>query len=221
FAACISAVAGLAFAFLCGRQTFTIALALMLVILGYNYIFKHVQLLGPAALAMCRMLSLIMGLFAAHSLVLDSYVLYPAVMFLLIYVFGLSVSAQVETQEGRRKTVLAGGWIMLLASLLWIVAGYYLSSNVDEISVMQEITPSMFFAICLSAILSISTLKNLIGLYLDYGTSSVPPFIGESIRNLILFQASACAFAGFMNAAFYIALLYIPAWILSRRHYQS
>jgi len=220
-AACISAAGGLAFAFMCGARTFTIAVVLLLLILGYNYMFKHVLLFGPAALAMCRMLCLVMGLFAAHSLVLDSYILYPAVIFLLFYVFGLSVSAQVETQEGRKMTVLAGGWIILISSLLWIAAGFYLSSNVDDISVMHEITPSICFAICLSAILSFSTLKNLVGLHLNYRASSVPPFIGESIRNLILFQASACAFAGFMNAAFYIALLYIPAWILSRHHYQS
>ncbi|HCE45736.1 MAG TPA: hypothetical protein DET40_19510 [Lentisphaeria bacterium] len=221
FAAGISAAAALAFALMCGPRTFTIAMVLLLVITGYNSMFKHVQLLGPLVLAMCRMLGLIMGVFAARSIVLESYIIYPALFFLVIYVFGLSVSAQVETQEDRKNTVLAGGWIVMISSLLWIGVGFYLSSNVDDISVMQEITPSMCFAICLSAILSLSSLKNLIGLHLNYSPSRVPPFIGESIRNLILFQASACAFAGFMNAAFYIALLYIPAWILSRRHYQS
>ncbi len=221
FAALIFAVTAFATALLCGVQTFMVALALVFLILGYNCNFMHVLVLGPSALALCRLLGLSMGLFAAHSIVLTSYVLYPATMFLLVYVLGFSISAQVETEEGRKRTVLAGGWMIMISSLLWVASGIYLSSRVDDISVMDEITPSVCFAICLSIILSLSTLKNLLWLHLKYRTSDVPPFIGESIRNLILFQASACAFAGFLNAAFYIALLYVPAWFLSRRFYQS
>ncbi len=221
FAAFVFGGAGLLSAFLCGPRTFSVALALILVIIGYNCIFKHVRLLGPSALAMCRLLGFAIGLFAAHSNVLSSYVFYPAVFFLLIYVFGFSVSAQVETEEGSKRTVLAGGWIILCCSILWLASGWYISMKVDGISVMGEMTPSICFAACLAAIMLLSTLKNVLKMHLSYRTSAVPPFIGESIRNLIIFQASACAFAGFLNAACIVAILFIPAWILSKIYYQS
>jgi hypothetical protein len=69
--------------------------------------------------------------------------------------------------------------------------------------------------------LDVSSFKNILILHLNYKTSRVPAFIGDSIRNLILFQASACAFAGFMDEAFYILLLFFPAWIFSKMFYQS
>ncbi|HBC85766.1 MAG TPA: hypothetical protein DCZ94_02305 [Lentisphaeria bacterium] len=221
FAAAALCLAALASSIFCGQRTFSTCLVLVILIIGYNYMFKHIFLIGPAILALCRMLGLMLGLFAANSIELTSTVLYPALIFLTIYVFGFSISAQVEVEEGRRKTVLSGAWLVMTSSILWIFAGLYFSTKVDDISVMDEITPSGWLAIIFSAILCLRTLKGLVMLHLKYKASIVPPFIGESVRNLILIQASACAFAGFMNEAFLVALLFIPAWIFSRIYHQS
>jgi len=164
-------------------------------------------------------MGLILGLFAAHSRILVSDILVPAVVFLSAYIFWISVSAQVEVEEGRRRTVLAGGWMITVLTALWVPAGFYFSSEMIEL--MGEITPSICFAVILSVILAGSALKNILVLHINYKTSKVPCFIGDSIRNLILFQSSACAFAGFMDEAFYLLLLFIPAWIFSKKFYQS
>ncbi|MFA6568383.1 MAG: UbiA family prenyltransferase [Victivallales bacterium] len=219
FAALFFGFAGLSLSALCGKGAFLAGLILIILICGYNYRVKNVFILGPACLALCRIMGLFLGLFAAHSRILNSDILFPAVVFLVTYIFWISVSAQVEVEEGRRKTVLAGGWLIMVLSALWIAAGLYFSS--DMIDLMGEITPSICFALILSVLLAGSALKNILVLHLNYKTSKVPAFIGDSIRNLILFQASACGFAGFMDEAFYILLLFIPAWIFSKMFYQS
>ena len=218
-AAFIFGFAGLLLSALCGKETFLAGIMLVVLICGYNYWVKHVFLIGPAALALCRMTGLVLGLFAAHSRMLNSDILFPAVIFLVAYIFWISVSAQVEVEEGRRKTVLAGGWLITALSALWGATGFYFS--LEMINIMGEITPSICFAIIISILLAGSALKNILVLHLNYKTSKVPPFIGDSIRNLILFQSSVCAFAGFMDEAFYLLLLFIPAWIFSKIFYQS
>ena len=219
FAAFIFGFAGLLLSALCGKEAFLAGATLIVLICGYNYRVKHVFLLGPATLALCRMTGLVLGLFAAHSRMLNSDILFPAGIFLVAYIFWISVSAQVEVEEGRRKTVLAGGWLITALSVLWIATGFYFS--LEMINIMGEITPSICFAIIISILLAGSALKNILLLHLNYKTSKVPPFIGDSIRNLILFQSSVCAFAGFMDEAFYLLLLFIPAWIFSKMFYQS
>ena len=219
FAAFIFGFAGLLLSALCGKGTFFAAVALITLIYGYNCRVKHVFLLGPASLALCRLMGLVMGLFAAHSRMLNSDIFFPAVIFLITYIFWISVSAQVEVEEGRRKTVLSGAWMITALSVLWIAAGFYFS--LDMIDIMGEITPSICFAMILSILLAGSTLKNILILHVNYKTSKVPSFIGDSVRNLILFQSSVCAFAGFMDEAFYLLLLFVPAWIFSKMFYQS
>ena len=219
FAAFIFGFGGLLFSALCGKEAFLAGVTLTMLIYGYNYRVKHIFLIGPASLALCRMMGLVLGLFAAHSRMLNSDILYPACVFLITYIFWISISAQVEVEEGRKKTVLTGGWMITALSVLWIATGFYFSS--EMIILMGEITPSICFAVLLSIILAGSSLKNVLALNLKYETSKVPPFIGDSIRNLILFQSSVCAFAGFMNEAFYLLLLFIPAWFFSKMFYQS
>jgi 4-hydroxybenzoate polyprenyltransferase len=218
-AASIFGFAGLLFSALCGKGALFAGITLIMLIYGYNYRVKHVFLVGPASLALCRMMGVGLGLFAAHSIMLTSDILFPAVIFLIAYIFWISVSAQVEVEEGRRKTVLAGGWLIMILSLIWIASGFYFS--LDMIDMMGEITPSICFAMIISIVLAASALKNILVLSLSYKTSKVPAFIGDSIRNLILFQASVCAFAGFMDEGFYLLLLFIPAWISSKMFYQS
>jgi 4-hydroxybenzoate polyprenyltransferase len=219
FAAFIFGFSGLFLSALCGKGALFAGLVLVMLIYGYNSRLKHVFLVGPASLALCRVTGLVLGLFAAHSRMLTSDILFPAVLFLAAYIFCISISAQVESEEGRRRTVLTGGWMAMLLSLLWLAAGLYFSS--DMMDIMGELTPSICFAVVISILLAVSTLKNILSLHLKYETSKVPPFIGNSIRNLILFQASACAFAGFMDEAFFLLLLFIPAWIFSKMFYQS
>ena len=219
FAAFVFGFAGLLLSALCGKEAFLAGVILIMLICGYNYRVKHVFFLGPASLALCRMMGLVIGLFAAHSRILASDIFFPALVFLVTYIFWISVSAQVEVEEGRRRTVLAGGWLIAILSVLWIAAGLYFS--LDMIDLMGEITPSICFAMIISIILAGSTLKNILVLHLNYKTSTVPALIGDSIRNLILFQSSVCAFAGFMDEAFYLLLLFIPAWIFSKIFYQS
>lgn len=219
FAACVSGFAGLLLSALCGKEAFFAGVTLIMLIYGYNHRVKHVFLIGPASLALCRMMGLVLGLFAAHSRMLTSDMLFPAVIFLVTYIFWISVSAQVEVEEGRRKTVLAGAWLITFLSASWIAAGFYFSSYM--IDLMGEFTPSISFAMILSTLLAAGALKNVLMLHVKYETSKVPAFIGDSIRNLIIFQASVCAFAGFMDEAFCLLLLFIPAWILSKMFYQS
>ena len=109
--------------------------------------------------------------------------------------------------------------MITVLSALWIAAGLYFS--LEMINLMGEITPSIAFAMIISILLAVSAFKNILLLHLNYQTSKVPAFIGDSIRNLILFQASACAFAGFMDESFYILLLFFPAWLFSKMFYQS
>jgi 4-hydroxybenzoate polyprenyltransferase len=219
FAAFIFGFAGLMFSALCGQEAFLAGFTLVMLIYGYNYRMKNVFIIGPANIALCRMMGVLLGLFAAHSRVLNSDILFPAIVFLVSYIFWISVSAQVEVKEGKRRTVLAGGWLITGLSALWIAAGLYFSS--EMIGLMGELTPSIRFAMVISILLAASTLKNILSLHLNYETCKVPAFIGDSIRNLILFQSSVCAFAGFMNEAFYLLLLFIPAWIFSKMFYQS
>jgi 4-hydroxybenzoate polyprenyltransferase len=219
FAAFILGFTGLVFSALCGKEAFLAGGMLIMLIYGYNYRVKHVFIIGPASIALCRMMGVLLGLFAAHSRVLNSDILFPALVFLVSYIFWISVSAQVEVEEGKRKTVLAGGWLITALSALWIAAGLYFSS--EMIGLMGEITPSICFAMIISILLAVSALKNILSLHLNYKTDKVPAFIGDSIRNLILFQSSVCAFAGFMNEAFYLLLLFIPAWFFSKMFYQS
>lgn len=219
FAALVFGFAGLLLSAICGKEAFFAGVTLVMLICGYNYRIKKIFLLGPATLALCRMMGLVLGLFAAHSRVLDSDIIFPALVFLVTYIFWISVSAQVEVEEGRRKTVLAGGWLIMVLAMLWILAGLYFSSYM--IDLMGEITPSICFAMLLAILMAASALKNILILHLNYKMSKVPAFIGDSIRNLILFQSSACAFAGFMDEAFYLLLLFIPAWIFSKMFYQS
>ncbi|MFA6294755.1 MAG: UbiA family prenyltransferase [Victivallales bacterium] len=219
FAAFAFGLSGLLLSLLCGKEAFLAGIILVMLIYGYNFRVKNVPFLGPASLALCRMMGLLLGLFAAHSRMLSSDILFPAVVFLVTYVFWISVSAQVEVEEGRRKTVLLGGWLIAVLAVLWIPAGFYFSSEMMDL--MGEITPSICFAVTLSVILAASALKNILVLHLKYKTSKVPAFIGDSIRNLIIFQSSACAFAGFMDEASCLLLLFMPAWIFSKKFYQS
>jgi 4-hydroxybenzoate polyprenyltransferase len=219
FAAFIFGFTGIMLSALCGKGAFFAGLTLIMLIYGYNHRVKNIFILGPACLALCRIMGLLMGLFAAHSRILNSDILFPAVIFLGTYIFWISISAQVEVEEGRKKTVLAGGWMITVLSAFWIAAGFYFS--LEMINLMGEITPSISFAMIISILLAVSSFKNILILHLNYKTSRVPAFIGDSIRNLILFQASACAFAGFMDEAFYILLLFFPAWIFSKMFYQS
>lgn len=219
FAAFVFGFAGLLLSAMCGKEAFFAGLTLIMLIYGYNYRVKHVFLLGPASLALCRMMGLVLGIFAAHSRMLTSDMLFPAVIFLMTYIFWISFSAQVEVEEGRRKMVLAGAWLIVFLSVSWIAAGFYFSSYM--IDLMGEFTPSIWFAMILSLLLAASALKNVLTLHMKYQTSKVPAFIGDSIRNLIIFQASVCAFAGFMDEAFFLLVLFIPAWILSKIFYQS
>ncbi len=221
FAAMLLFIVAIGLSVPCGIKTAIGCVILLALISSYNFMFKNVFIIGPAILAICRLLGLMLGLFAANSIELTSSLLYPMMIFLTLYVFGLSVSAQVETEEGRKRTVLSGAWLIMIGSVLWIGAGVFLSTKVDLISVMDEITPSILFAIILSSVVCLITLKNLVMLHMKYSPSMVPPIIGESIRNLILIQASACAFAGFLNESFLVALLIVPAWFFSQMYYQS
>jgi len=111
---------GLACSLWAGRSSFIVASVLVLAVVSYDAVAKQIEYLGPANMALCRALNLMLGM--SFALSASSVVLaLPAITF--CYVFSLTVLSQFEVAGDLRKKALTVilGWFTVIAAILGLV----------------------------------------------------------------------------------------------------
>jgi hypothetical protein len=134
------------------------------------------------------------------------------VFFIYLYVHGLSTAAQVELKPSRAKLAIALS-LICTAFVLWPAAGILSAYRI--IYYMDEVPPAVVNGLILCGIMILLSLFPFIN-SMRKKSGGIEDNIAILIRNIILFQASACFFAGAPGIAQWILWLYLPAYILSK-----
>lgn len=218
FAAFLFVALALLFAGYAGKLVLIFDSVLIFFIIAYNFYFKRKSILGPFLLASCRVLNLMMGLAVVNFTPHKNPIFIPAVLTWFFYIFSVSFIAHTEADKSKRN-ILSMASIILAISILWFLYG--IASTFWIVLLMREIPPGILLGAVLSLLIIGFSLKNFIVWYRKPEPLWVQKGIGELIGNIILFQASACAFAGFPHAAVIVFFLWVPWRILSRFFYGS
>jgi len=188
----ILTVAGLALAACAGRLALLIAALLAMSVWAYNIRLKHVPVLGPLAMGLCRGLSLLMGASVLGSEALFRTPVLLAAGGLLLYIAAVTMIARLETasanpanKAGRIGLLLwmppFAIWMMLAALIL---GGFAIPLRPSGFTYMLAGMAAVWPAIWCGLLMGTPT------------PSSVGQSIGALIRGLILVQAALCAMAG-------------------------
>ena len=196
------------------------AFVLAVFIMLYNFFFKKNSLLGPFAIALCRVLSVIFGFLAGVSENQRIPPMFYIVCFIwLLYFFSVSLAAYFETESDKP---VRGRFMLFLIPMLWLATAPIGSGALRVVIFMKEANPAILLALASSVIFTLFVLKNFIILSLDNKVpGTISKSIGELICNIIFLQAAGCAFLGFPYVALVIFLLAIPARLSAKRFYAS
>lgn len=215
-AAAFMALLSAAAAALAGTAPLLVALALLGVISLYNFSKAVRKSMGPAALGLCRALSIILGAVAASPCALELPL--AAALGSFIYVMGLSIAAKGETERmdarpGRAMFLLgAGAWgCVAVAAAAWHCVPR--PSYADATCLIVSIVAADIFA------------RRALAQFRAFGVPTEPAQvqsgIGALIGGLIFAQAATCAAAG--SILFSVALLLAAplAKLSARKFYGS
>lgn len=213
-AAAVAALAiGFGFAAMIGPICLAVAGVLVVCILLYNHLLKHVPLIGPIVMGLCRGLSVMLG---AASLGSGGATAVPAVLaagLIALYIAAVTGIAAGETSGkpvGRRRNLPA---MVLAFFFTFVLSAVYESS--------QSVSAWAFIGLAgLSVVWSGVAAIRLGG---TPAPAVVQKTIGQFIRNLLVIQAAFCCLMppqGLIVAAVLVACWPIAA-IVGRRFYAS
>ncbi len=97
-------VLGVIGALFLGRTSFVVAASIAVAVLGYDFVLKSSPV-GPANMAVCRGLNVVLGLTIGAPLAILFYL--PAALPIVVYVAGITWLARFEADEQRRRGPLA------------------------------------------------------------------------------------------------------------------
>jgi 4-hydroxybenzoate polyprenyltransferase len=209
---------GLGFAKLANDEVFVLACSLAALVASYNFFLKRFDLLGPLALAACRVMSLLAGYLACgaqFSVSRPPPFLLAASAVWGFYIFAVSTAARSETKPAGVARWEIGTLRMIpYLQLFWFFAGLFIGGGVAAVEAAGEHPPGVLLALFLAVMFPVITLYPA---HLIASKERVPETtsksIGILIRSLITLQASACAFLGYPYAALAVLSLWIPAKI--------
>ena len=220
YASLILILLALGFAFLVGSGTFTVGLVILAAILGYNFLSTRGSLFpGPLLLSFCRLLNIMLGVTAAGNELFRPVMLMTLLVCETLFILGVSIAASVENKPDKAYTM--SGAIIIYFSHLVFIAGAMLSVEKMIREYTKELPPAVILGILIWGISVVISLKTTFRWFTNSNRVRLSSNIGALIRNLILIQAAACAFGGFIHPAIWICLLIVPCYILSRFFYQS
>lgn len=199
---------GLTMAWMTGRDTGIVAVALALAIVCYNVLLKNRPVSGPLSMGSCRGLSMMMGAAAGGGVDLRVAL---GIAGLTLYVAGFSAIAQGEmkrTSVGMRRWLPAFILVVMFTSLFAVSSGAVLEKSL----LIKAAFPAML-AIALAV---------LCGKRAKCG-ADIPGVIGGFIANLMLVQAALCTLSGVAGqVAGAIIACMIPVFLLlSIKFYNS
>lgn len=219
YASIIVVLLALGSAFLVGSGTFSVGLVIVAAIIGYNFLSARGSLFpGPVLLSFCRLLNIMLGVTAAGSELYRPVMLMTLLICETLFILGVSIAASVENKPD--KAYMVSGAIIIYFSHLMFIAGA-MASVERVIAYSGELPPAVKLGILIWAIAVFISFKTTFKWFTDDKSRKLSPDIGSLIRNLILIQAAACAFGGFIYPALCICLLILPAYVLSKFFYQS
>ncbi len=207
------------FTLLINSKTFTIGLALSGTIITYNFFSARGRVFpGPFLLSLCRVLNIMLGVAAAGTYLARPIMLAGFLIFEILYIFGLSVAASEETSPKKAKLIASS--VIIYASMCILLFSSFLSVE-RVIAYSGEVPPPVKLGLFFWIVAFFFVLKSTSGWYAAKKSENVPRDIGMLIRNLIVVQASVCAFSGCLYPAIFIILLFFPAYFSSKYFYGS
>jgi len=219
--AILFAVSGLIFASFANQRVFLAVVALIGLVVGYNYLFKKSWVSGPFILGLCRSLAVMIG-FWGSGINLGYYPLMFHIVCLtwFLYFFAVSLVAYYETEK--RSSSGGGSYIFLLIPLLWGITAPFGSDALGVIFMIGEVPPGIFLGFGAFTVFFLFVVKNFITLNLKrLSPLTVQKSVGELIRSIIFLQVSGCAFLGYPYIALTLLSLWFPARFLARIFYSS
>jgi 4-hydroxybenzoate polyprenyltransferase len=212
--AVVLAVAGVAMAAWVGARTGTVAAVLAATVVVYNIRAKHSAWLGPLTMALCRALSLLMGVaLAVDTVGTPRGMPFVAASALFVYIALVSIVAREEmssAKAGWERQLPAGGMACGFLSLLVLFVGW--GHGVDG------------FALALGGAAAGGALAVCAAATADRAPGRLPQTVGLWILCLIPMQAAWCLWSGHAGGLWIGAVLLL-AWPLalftSKRFYAS
>jgi len=211
---------GLAAAIPTQKPTLHAAILLAVLIFAYNHHTKHDRLLGPLNMALCRVLSLTLGLLAAGGKDLLRYepAFLAAAAVWLLYFMSLTMAATNENKSGRAE----GRHTLLLVPFLWLSIAPFSTGALAVLAKVGEVPPSIFLGFAASIIFLLISIRNFFSL----NNPDAPPkrkraAIGEMVRSVILLQSAGTAFLGYPYVALALLMLWPLATAISTRFASS
>ena len=185
---------------------------LLVVILTYNYCGRRNSLVSPALMALCRVLSVGLGILAVYPEIPAHNIVYCAVFSAgyFLFIFGVSLAARGETEalESRPGGILvpAGAFLMGTGAVLWIV-------NVSF--VMLHLVSFLLFVLFFLA-----ALRAWLAFRKTMDPVSVQKMIGFLIRMLIPMQCAVILVVSHVTGI--LAFCCLPlAFLTARKFYGS
>lgn len=203
-AAVVLAVAGVALAASAGRRAGTVASLLAVAVLFYNARAKRSVWLGPMAMALCRALSLMMGIALAVDTVGTPRGLpFISASALFVYIALVSIVARDETSSGAadwKRWLPAAGMASGIVSILTLLTGW--GSGAD------------LFTVALGGIAATGALAVCTIAAGDMERRGLPRTVRQWILCLIPLQAAWCVWSGHM-AGLWAGAVLLLAWPLA------
>ncbi len=217
-----------------GPLSSRIGLALMAMILLYNFGLKRIPVLGPLAMGACRSLSLLLGASAAGSAFIFSPPVLAAAVTLGLYVAAVTQLARHETtpeKTGRLRSLHAGvlvaGFFVFLAftpplhAIAWLgFLGAALAALLSSLGAAYRlILHPARMARAAQEGWSSETPSNI--READFAAQIFPPTIGLLISNLLFIQAAFCLAGGGLGPGVALMALWPANRLLCRAFYAS
>lgn len=205
---------GAVICYVLGAVTTWIGLALVAAIIGYNRHFKHKPVIGPACMGLCRGLSFMLGVSAAHPPAMASMSVVISFGFITFYIAAVTRIARTETHRRPGPmdacipftVVLIGGMSFLSLVMRYIDQGM-----------------AMMIIFAMTAFLTGTTAWSLSRR--PGSTEAVPGHVGRLIGGIILIQSFLVLGSGATEASWGFGSILLALWpvnrLLSRWFYAS
>jgi hypothetical protein len=212
----IGLLIGPALALASGRVTSVIVAAILaLFILAYNAGLKHTWL-GPLVMGSCRGLNLLLGM--SHAQALGGRIAWFAAIAYGLYVVGITVASRSETSGGVRGGLVAGLGLQDLA-LLGLAGVTLAHERFPHPDRERPLIPlEGLLVLALVALAVNSTAARAI-------KEPIPELIQKTVKtgilSLVWLHVGVVAGVRGLESAAYVALLWLPAYILGRWLYST
>ncbi len=210
----------LSFSYFSSARTFASVIVLLAAVHYYNFFTRRGTLFsGPVILAVCRILGVMIGVSASGKRISADLIFAGYILCELIHIFSLSMAAAKENGIiGRKLAILVAGGVFLAPFIL--IAGAF-ATLAELLPYTGEAPPAFKLGILAwgaAAFFSANAAWKL-ARPKDGRNHCLP--IGMLIRNLILLQASACAFTGNSSVALWLVAAFIASQLSSKFFYQT